>query len=195
MNSVLGKSLSNEFRVAWSHRGTSRSAQDPASEEIPSLEIAELNMSGYVVADSRTAIGLATNLPNFGNNDLYQIQNNLTYLRGRHLLKAGLDVRHNYVKSSSFSMIRGLLRYDSLQSFVLDRAEAPTISKPLPGGQEISYYRWWDQYYFAQDEWKLHPTLTLNVGVRYELPGNNVSSLIELNRRVLAANGNDAAFV
>jgi len=43
-------------------------------------------MSGYVVADSRTAIGLATNLPNFGNNDLYQIQNNLTYLRGRHLL-------------------------------------------------------------------------------------------------------------
>ena len=78
-------------------------------------------MSKFVVADSRTAIGLATNLPNSGDNDLYQIQNNLTYLRGRHLLKAGLDVRYNYVKSSSFSMIRGLLRYDTLQNFVLDR--------------------------------------------------------------------------
>jgi len=194
MNSVLGKSVSNELRVAWSHRGTFRAAQDPASDQIPSLEIAELNMTGFVVADSRTAIGLATNLPNFGSNDLYQIQNNLTDLRGRHLLKAGLDVRHNYVKSSSSSMIRGLLRYDSLQSFVLDRAEATTISKPLPGGQEINYYRWWDQYYFAQDEWKLHPTLTLNLGLRYELPGNNMSRLIELNRRVLAANGNDAVF-
>ena len=65
MNSVLGKSLSNEFRVAWSHRGAFSGAQDPASEEIPSLEIAELNMTGFIVADNRTGIGLATNLPSF----------------------------------------------------------------------------------------------------------------------------------
>ena len=146
MNSVLGTRVSNEFRVAWSHRGTFRGAQDRASEEIPSVEIAALNMNGYVVAENRTAIGLATNLPNFGDNDLYQIQNNLTYVRGSHLVKAGLDVRHNYVKSSAVSTIRGRLHYDSLQSFVLDRAETTTINKPLPGGQEINYYRWWDQY-------------------------------------------------
>jgi len=192
MNSVLGKSLSNEFRAAWSHRGAFSSAQDRASEEIPSIEIAELNMVGFTAATSRTAIGLPTNQPNRADNDLYQIQNTLTYLRGNHLLKAGLDVRHNYVKSSAFGMIRGLLRYDSLQSFVLDRAEATTINRPLPGGQEIKYYRWWDQYYFAQDEWKLHPTLTLDLGLRYELPGNNMSRLIELNERVLAANPNEA---
>ena len=194
MNSALGKGLSNEFRLAWSHRGTFRGTQDPASEEIPSVEIAALGMTGYMVSDGRTAFGLATNLQFFGDNDLYQIQNNLSYLRGRHLLKAGLDVRHNYVKSSSLSMIRGRLRYDSLQNFVLDRAESTSISKPLPGGAEINYYRWWDQSYFAQDEWKIHPTLTVNLGLRYELPGNTMSSLIELNRRVLAANGNDAVF-
>ena len=101
MNSVLGKSLSNEFRVAWSHRGTFSSAQDPASEEIPSLEIAELSMIGFTAAGSRTAIGLPTNQPNRSDNDIYQIQNTLTYVRGSHLLKAGLDVRHNYVKSSA----------------------------------------------------------------------------------------------
>ena len=194
MNSVLGKSLSNEFRVAWSHRGAFSSARDPAAEEIPSIEIAELNMIGFIAADSRTAIGLPTNQPNRPTNDLYQIQNNLTYLRGRHLLKAGLDIRHNYVKGSGSAMIRGLLRYDSLQSFVLDRAEATTINKPLPGGQSINYYRWWDQYYFAQDGWKIHQTLTLNLGLRYELPGSNMSRLIERNERVLAANGNDAVF-
>ena len=194
MNSVLGKSLSNEFRVAWSHRGTFSSAQDPAAEEIPSLEIAELNMIGFIAAANRTAIGLAANQPNRANNDVYQIQNNLTYLRGSHLLKAGLDVRHNYVKSFGLATFRGRLHYDSLQSFVLDRAQATTINKPLPGGQAIKYYRWWDQYYFAQDEWKLHPTLTLNLGLRYELPGSNMSRLIEQNERVLAANRNDAVF-
>ena len=77
---------------------------------------------------------------------------------------------------------------------MLDRAATASISKPLPGGAEINYYRWWDQYYFAQDEWKLHPALTLNLGLRYELPGNTMSRLIALNRRVLAANGNDPVF-
>ena len=194
MNSVLGKSLSNEFRVAWSHRGAFSSAQDPASEEIPSLEIIELNMVGFTAASSRTGIGLPINQPNRATNDAYQIQNTLTYVRGNHLLKAGLDVRHTYLKSSALAVIRGRLVYDSLQSFVLDRAETTTINKPLPGGQETNYYRWWDQYYFAQDEWRLHPTLTLNLGLRYELPGNNMARLIELNERVLAAGGSEAVF-
>ena len=194
MNSVFGKSLSNELRVAWSHRDGVRTAQDPASAEIPSLEIAELSMNGFAATSSRTAIGLAITLPNAGNNDLYQIQNNLMYQHGHHLLKTGLDVRYTYLMNPSYPLIRGLLRYDTLQSFVLDRAEATTISKPLPGGQAKTAYGWWDQYYFVQDEWRLHPAITLNVGLRYELPGNNFSSLIELNERVVAANGNDEAF-
>ena len=39
-----------------------------------------------------------------------------------------------------------------------------------------------------------HPTLTLNLGLRYELPGNNIQSLIDLNESMLQANGNDAVF-
>ena len=40
-------------------------------------------------------------------------------------------------------------------TFVNDVAEAANINKPLPGGEEINYYRWWDQYYFVQDEWRV----------------------------------------
>ena len=194
LNSVLGKSLSNEFRVAWSHLGTVTGAQDPASEEIPSVEITELGMRAFNAATDRTAIGLAVNLPQFRYNDLYQFQNNLTYLRGNHLMKAGFDVRYQYVKSFFFPTIRGLLRYTTLDLFVNDVAEAANINKPLPGGEEVNYYRWWDQYYFVQDEWRVRPTLTLNLGLRYELPGNNIQSLITLNDDILGANGNDPVF-
>ena len=120
---------------------------------------------------------------------LYQLQNNLTWMRGNHLMKAGFDVRYNYVKSFFFPTIRGLLRYDTLQNFVNDVAEAANINKPLPGGEEVNYYRWWDQYYFVQDEWRVRTDLTLNLGLRYELPGNNIQSLIDLNDRILTANG------
>jgi hypothetical protein len=151
-------------------------------------------MTGFNAAASRTAIGLAVNLPQFRYNDLYQFQNNLTYVRGNHLMKAGADVRYQYVKSFFFPTIRGLLRYPTLQSFVDDVAEAANINKPLPGGEEVNYYRWWDQYYFIQDEWRARPNLTLNLGLRYELPGNNIQSLITLNEGIMAANGNDPVF-
>ncbi|HVL68263.1 MAG TPA: carboxypeptidase regulatory-like domain-containing protein [Vicinamibacterales bacterium] len=194
VNSVLGQNLSNEFRIAWSHLGTNTGAQDPTSEEIPSLEITELGMTGFNAAANRTAAGLAVNLPQFRYNDLYQIQNNLTYVRGNHLMKAGFDMRYQYVKSFFFPTIRGLLRYATLQTFVNDVAEAANINKPLPGGEEVNYYRWWDQYYFVQDEWRVRPDLTLNLGLRYELPGNNIQSLIDLNQRILSANGNNEVF-
>ena len=145
LNSVLSQNMSNEFRVAWSHLGTVTNAQDSTSEEIPSLEISELGMTGFNSGTNRTAIGLAVNLPQFRYNDTYQFQNNLTYVRGSHLMKAGFDVRSQYVKSFFFPTIRGLLRYATLDSFVNDVAEAANINKPLPGGEEVNYYRWWDR--------------------------------------------------
>ena len=140
LNSVIGQNISNEFRVAWSHLGTVTNAQDPSSEEIPSVEITELGMTAFNAAASRTAFGLAVNLPQFRYNDQYQFQNNLTYVRGSHLFKAGFDVRSQYVKSFFFPTIRGLLRYATLQSFVDDLAQAANINKPLPGGEEVNYY-------------------------------------------------------
>ena len=161
-------------------------AQNPASEDIPSIEITQLGMTGFNAAVNRTAIGLAVNLPQFRYNDTYQFQNNLSYLRGNHVFKVGADVRRQYVKSFFFPTIRGRLVYASLNDFVNDVAGTATINKPLPGGEEVNYYRWWDQYYYVQDEWRVQPTLTLSLGLRYELPGNNIQSLIELNEGILA---------
>jgi hypothetical protein len=194
INSVFGQNLSNEFRVAWSHLGTVTGAQDPASESIPSMEVTELGMTAFNAGATRTAIGLAVNLPQYRYNDTYQFQNNLTWVKGSHAIKAGGDLRYQYVKSFFFPTIRGLLRYATLQDLVNGVAEAANINKPLPGGEEVNYYRWWDQYYYVQDEWRARPSLTLNLGLRYELPGNNIQSLIDLNERILTANGNNPVF-
>jgi len=194
LNSVLAPSLSNELRVALSHFGSNTGAQNPASEEIPSLEISELGMIGFNAAASRTAIGLAVNLPQFRFNDTYQFQNNLTYVRGNHVMKAGADIRRLWVKSFFFPTVRGLLRYPTLQAFVDDVAEAANINKPLPGGEVINYYKWWDQFYFVQDEWRLNPSLTLSLGVRYEFNGNTLQSLIDLNENIVQVAGGNEAF-
>ncbi len=194
VTSVLSPSMTNEFRVAHQHLGTITGASDPASEEIPSLEISELGLTGFNAAANRTAIGLAVNLPQFRYNDTVQIQNTFTYVRGNHAFKTGVDIRRLYVKSFFFPTVRGLLRYATLQTFVDDVAEAANINKPLPGGEVIQYYNWWDNFAFLQDEWRLHPSLTVSLGIRYELPGNSIDSLLASNQRIIDAAGGDTRY-
>jgi len=195
LTSTLSSSAFNEFRVAFQRYYSNTGATDPSSEEIPSIEIVELGMTGFNAAASRTAIGLAVNLPQFRGNNTYQFQNNFTYIRGNHSWKVGADIRRVTVESFFFPTIRGLLRYNTLQQYVDDLAAAANINKPLPGGVEINDYAWWDAYLYAQDEWKLAPSFTLNLGVRYELPGNAVASLVPVNDNIVATAGGDQRYV
>lgn len=194
LNSILTSRISNELRVAWSRFDSTTTAADPSSEAIPSIEITDLGLTGFNAAASRTAIGLAVNLPQFRVNDTYQIQDALSYVIGNHNLKFGVDLRRLDVKSFFVPTVRGRLAYTSLQNFVDDIAQVATINLPLRGGDTIGFYRWHEFYTYAQDEWRITPNFTLTLGLRYEYPGDSFSYLKELNKRVLAANGNDPAY-
>jgi hypothetical protein len=192
LSSVLSPRFVNEFRVAYSRFATVTNAEDPSSEAIPSIEINQLGLVGFNAAANRTAIGLAVNLPQFRTNNTYQIQDSISFTSGNHSMKFGADIRKTDVKSFFVPTIRGLLRYGTLQQFVDDQATlGAQVNRPLPGGVRIQYYRYFDLYFFAQDEWKIRPNLTLTYGLRYEAPGNSFDELVATNNKIVAANNND----
>jgi hypothetical protein len=193
VTSILSNSLVNEARVAYQRFGSVTNAADPSSETIPSIEINQLGLIGFNAAASRTAIGLAVNLPQFRFNNTYQIIDNLSWTKGSHAAKFGIDFRRVQVKSFFFPTIRGRLAYATLDSFVNDVATASAINKPVPGGSEIQYYNWYDYFFYAQDEWKIRPNFSLSYGLRYETPGNSIGSLQPFSEKILAANGNNPA--
>lgn len=184
----------NELRVGYQRFATVTSASDPVSEEIPSLEISELGLTGFNAANSRTAIGLAVNLPQFRTNNIYQIQDNLAWSKGNHAIKLGTNIIENRIQSFFFPTIRGLLRYATLDAFVNDFAQAANINKPLPGGEAINNYNWFDVHFYAQDEWKIRPNFSLTYGLRYERPGEATLSLLESNERIVNLAGGDSRF-
>ena len=199
--------LLNEFRLSWQRLASVTSATDPNAESIPSLEIPELGLTGFAASPSRTAIGLAVNLPQGGANNTSQLQDTITWSRGAHALKFGLDFRSVDSKNVGFAFIRGRLTYPtsqaglglnggtvSIQNFIDDVATVANINKPLPGGQAIQYFQWYDYYFFAQDSWQVHPTLFLSLGLRYEAPGNALASLYPVNDAIVAANGGNTVF-
>ncbi|MFN7624185.1 MAG: hypothetical protein ACK5RS_13680, partial [Acidobacteriota bacterium] len=124
VSSILSNSLVNEFRVAYQRFGSVTNAQNPESESIPSIEINELGLIGFNAAGSRTAIGLAVNLPQFRYNNTYQILDNLSYTRGAHSMKFGFDIRRIQVKSFFLPTSRGRQAYATLADYDNDTAIA-----------------------------------------------------------------------
>ena len=156
LTSTLSSRMVNEVRAAYQRLGSTTTASDTTSQEIPSIEISELGLTGFNAGTSRTAIGLAVNLPQFRFNNTYQIQDNLSFLSGRHALKFGGDLRKIEITSFFIPTTRGRLAYSSLQRFVDDVADtAATINKPLAGADKVVYYNWYDMYFYGQDEWRI----------------------------------------
>ncbi|HEV2884819.1 MAG TPA: TonB-dependent receptor, partial [Pyrinomonadaceae bacterium] len=193
-NSVLSPTVVNELRGAYQRQGQLFRSADPRSEEIPSIEITSLGLSGFNAAANRTAIGLAVNLPQFAFRQTFQLQDNLSISQGNHAWKFGVDVRRNKLKQFFFPTIRGRLVYSSLQRFVDDVADTATINKPLAGGREIFFYDWHDFFAYGQDEWKVRNNFTLTLGLRYESPGQPIGDLVSVNDAIVATAGGDARF-
>jgi hypothetical protein len=102
----------------------------------------------------------------------------LSYSRGHHLVKTGINFLLDQIMFFTASSFSGSYRFSTLESFGRSLAGAPS---PLPdeffreafsglATQGISVHpNFWEFAGFVQDEWRLRPNLTLNLGLRYDL--------------------------
>ncbi len=94
----------------------------------------------------------------------FSVIDNLILLRGRHTLKAGIDIRRIQLNNSGNTLTTSSISYDSEDDFINNKAASATY---LQGEGVVGNRRTFFQGYF-QDEFKATPNLTLNLGLRYE---------------------------
>lgn len=194
LNTVLTSRSSNEARLAWLQFSSRGDAEFPLSKTIPAMTIAGLGIVGANAQGTRVGLGFPSNLPGFREHDTYQITDAFSYVTDSHSMKFGVELRRTDARLLGILNTRGNLNYVSLSNFVNDIAQSATKNFLLAGGASEGFYRWYEFYAFAQDEWRIGDNLTLTLGVRYEYPGDPFSYLRELNGRILAANGNNPVF-
>jgi hypothetical protein len=111
----------------------------------------------------------ALGIPTFLNQHLFQnnfqFVDDISWQRGSHALKFGTSVRRIQVNGGNIdSSFRGTLTFNSIASFLAGTPQSYTINV---GNPRLGLRRTeWQSY--AQDDWRVTPSLTLNLGLRYE---------------------------
>ena len=90
-----------------------------------------------------------------------QFLDTLTWVKGRHTIKAGFDIRHAVTHDTL--QIQDFLAFDTITDFEAAQAfQLSTLGHNEVGVQNTNYD------FFVQDDIRLTPRFTLNLGLRYE---------------------------
>ncbi len=139
------------------------------------------------------------NFPQQRVNNTYQLADNLTFRNGNHSFTFGVDFRRSELRSDLPRNARPLLVFNgapgaqrapngdvTLSGFVppvdLVAASAPSgvlqVVQTSPESKiDLRYYQY---NYFAQDDWRVRPNVSLSLGLRYEYN----SPVAETERRI-----------
>src|SRR5690349_4139644 len=124
---------------------------------------------------------IGTNRPGtLGKDYAYSLQPNINIVKGAHVLKIGAEFRRFEnlsislgLISGSYTFTRAFTQANPLQADALSGNEFASFLLGYPAGGTIDnninpFYRGYYYAAFVQDDWKVSPRLTLNLGFRYD---------------------------
>ena len=174
---IVTPSLINEFTANFSrqtlNQGWPGNSRDWAAEtgfvggtkNPTDLGLPYVDVSGYV------GLGQAYDLPKIWTYNNYQLANAMTWNRGRHNLKFGGDALHYQYYNKGYGDLRGRMTFlgrftaEPMADFLLGYVQSSR--RLLDVSREYLQVRNYSA--FVQDDFKVAPTFTLNLGLRYEL--------------------------
>jgi len=127
--------------------------------------------------------------PRYTNTHAYQPTANLSYLRGRHSYKMGVDF--NFVRADNYfpGFFAGGYTFNSYDDFLNGRPAQFRQAFPGAGSAfPISHPNVNEWAFFAQDSWRTTERLTLNYGLRYDYFQYRQPDYLNPNAQLAASN-------
>ncbi|GAA3750727.1 outer membrane beta-barrel protein [Terriglobus aquaticus] len=190
LDSVITNNMANELRYQYGRELNDEGQQPLSSYSKQFLQNpATGNVGQYSIFSS---LGFALGSPYYSYRKAYpderkwQVGDTLSINIGKHNIRVGEDIVHNYDLQNAPNQINGAFTYSTsiinYVSDVLAPGHAGTCNTGLTGVGNLPCYNSYlqsfgpytfdfstmDYGFFVQDDWKIAPRLTLNLGARYD---------------------------
>jgi len=131
----------------------------------------------------------------FQNDSTHQISEQISWSKGAHNIMAGFEFRRLATGRAAVNSARGTFTFNGTQSGYApaDFALGSMVSFGTPGPEIRGRVAAWRDGFFVLDKWQVSRKLTLNYGLRYELPtvpytiNGNASFLNEDQSKLIVA--------
>ena len=156
---TFGPALVNEFRLGYNRDS---SVDSVGSQKFPGLDA----FPNIVIYELGVEIGPDPNAPQGGIQNQYQLTDSLSWTKGSHTLKFGFDGWKQISPQFFTQRSRGDYEWSYLSDYLFDYNPDYLAERSLGNSK---YYG--DRVlagFFVNDSWKVHPNLTVNIGLRYE---------------------------
>lgn len=154
--------LTNEFRIGFNRHSNTIGAGNfsyPGLDQFPTFQFFD---------QGTITVGVDGNAPQFTIQNLYQVTDNVSYVKGKHTIKIGFDGR-KYISPQGFTQrARGDYEYAQLDQFLHDLAPDGNGFAERSTGNHTYYGDQTALYGYGNDTWRITPTVTINAGLRYE---------------------------
>ena len=210
---TISATMFNELRVGDTRRSVGRTAAQLGGPPSTSLGLAGIpsdasfpNTLPTFLISGYQQLGSPPNTATDFGTSVTQIADSLTWLRGRHTLKMGADLRWERVNvvqppsptgsftfSSLFTDLPGTANTGTpLASFLLGQVQQFSIDLQEDQIRNRAHF----QEYFIQDDWRASDRFTVNAGLRYTLnfpstEEHNQAAVFNLETRQLEYLGRD----
>jgi hypothetical protein len=166
LTTIVTANIVNELRFGW----FKDKLFDPAS---PDFLYPGLGSAGLTV-NSTSNLGVATSYPRLNPSEQrFQIADNLSWTKGKHTMKFGIDIAHTEDYQDQLSNQFGSYTYTTLSAFAADFSGNTTGAKNWSSysqrfGTSVVDTNVVDMGFYAQDQYHVNSRLLLNIGLRYD---------------------------